>query len=656
MAKSAIINVAILGDAKKLNKALAGAEKRVGKFSGKVGKSMKAVSAGFAGLGVAGVGAVLKFGQEFEKVERTLRVGTGATGDALQGLIDITQNLATRVPAGFEEISTAVADVNTRLGLTGSDLEAFSEQMLNLSRITGSDLQGNISGVTRVLGDWGDMAGTAGDAADFLFTVAQSTGIAFGTLSDQLVQYGAPMRQLGFSFDEAAALLGKFEKEGVNAELVMGSMRQALGKMAREGEPAIETFQRVTEQIKLAGSASEANAIALDLFGARAGPDMAAAVREGRFQLDDFFETMAGGGDKINAAAAETQTLSEKFTLLKNRVAVAAAPAIGRAFDGLVDAFDSIGPAYERVSEWFRDVTNSERFQAFQRTTARIFDAIEESARVLARFFQRFVQPIIVAATLGVVSVFRKLWDVVSEVAGLIEALFRGDMEDVWKHFKNLAVAAVDLVVDVFIRLPYRIGKAARGLVSELGGMVWKFQTYLVDKVVGIVQAMPGKIIELLAAVGSDIIEAGKQLGGWILDGILDALKGLGSKILDLLPGGGLFGKLFQSTSAVKQRLPKPTLASAAGFPRAEGGLMRGAQFETGPGGMSRLVSAGTSAALAGREGELFHATVDLGALASSQGNITVNVAGSVTTETELVETIRTGLIKSQQSGRQLVI
>ena len=214
MAKSAIINVAILGDAKKLNKALAGAEKRVGKFSGKVGKSMKAVSAGFAGLGVAGVGAVLKFGQEFEKVERTLRVGTGATGDALQGLIDITQNLATRVPAGFEEISTAVADVNTRLGLTGSDLEAFSEQMLNLSRITGSDLQGNISGVTRVLGDWGDMAGTAGDAADFLFTVAQSTGIAFGTLSDQLVQYGAPMRQLGFSFDEAAALLGKFEKEG----------------------------------------------------------------------------------------------------------------------------------------------------------------------------------------------------------------------------------------------------------------------------------------------------------------------------------------------------------------------------------------------------------------------------------------------------------
>ncbi len=659
MAKSAVINVAILGDAKKLNKALKGAEKRVGKFSGAVGKSMKAAAAGFAGLGVAGAGAVLKFGQEFEQVERTLRVGTGATGEALEGLIDITKNLATKVPAGFEEVSTAVADINTRLGLGGKELESFSEQMLNLSRITGSDLQGNISSVSRVLGDWGDMAGTAGGAADYLFSIAQSTGIEFGQLSDQLVQFGAPMRQLGFDFQEAAALLGKFEKEGVNAELVMGSMRQALGKMAKEGEPAIETFRRVTQEIKDAGSASEANAIALELFGARAGPDMAAAVREGRFELDDYFEIMDGGGDRINKAAAETTTLSEKFTLLKNRVAVAAAPAISKAFDGLVTAFDSIGPAYERVSEWFRDVTNSDRFQTFARTVARIFTGIADAAKVLADFFEKYVLPITKAAVAGIVSVFQNLWDVIAEVAGLIQALFRGDMTDVWHHFKNLAVEAVDLVVDVFVRLPYRIGKAARGLVSELGGLVWKFSHYLADKVVALVQALPGKVMELLGAVAADLVEGGKKLAGWLLDGLIAGLKGIGDAILGTLPGWlrgllGLDGKQKQTAAATKKLRAVDTTASS---------VPRGSYWEFDPSTLSDvLVDPGDTGLTAGMRvsgpGGIADAVRNDQLVQAAGGGTTVNinVSGSVVTEGELVETVRTGLIKSQQSGRQLVL
>ena len=36
--------------------------------------------------------------------------------------------------------------------------------------------------------------------------------------------------------------------------------------------------------------------------------------------------------------------------------------------------------------------------------------------------------------------------------------------------------------------------------------------------------------------------------------------------------------------------------------------------------------------------------------------NVVVNVAGSVTSEGDLVENIRQGLLKSQQSGKQLVL
>ena len=90
-----------------------------------MGKAAKiggaAIAAGFA----AGAAGIVKMGSTFESVERTLRVGTGATGEALEGLKDITKNLAKNVPADFKDIGTAVADINTRLGLTGKDLDSL---------------------------------------------------------------------------------------------------------------------------------------------------------------------------------------------------------------------------------------------------------------------------------------------------------------------------------------------------------------------------------------------------------------------------------------------------------------------------------------------------------------------------------------------------
>ena len=380
--------VRIAGDTSLFKKSIKGVNSSL-KGMGKAAKiGGAAIAAGFA----AGAAGIVKMGSTFESVERTLRVGTGATGQALEGLKDITKSLAKNVPADFKDIGTAVADINTRLGLTGKDLESFSEQMLNLSRITGTDLQGNIKAATRVLGDWGDQAGTAESAADKLFTVAQMTGIEFSKLSADLVTYGAPLRQVGFTFEQSALMIGKFEKEGVNAELVLGSLRQALGKMAREGEPAIETFQRTTEEIKNAGDASTANRLALELFGARAGPDMAAAIREGRFELDEYFEQMNSGGDTINAATSETETLSEKMTLLKNRVMMTLAPVVEKAFEQITKAFQKVMPVVENMVQRFKDFTETERFAKIKKIATDAIKAIRNAIEMVIEKFREFIK------------------------------------------------------------------------------------------------------------------------------------------------------------------------------------------------------------------------------------------------------------------------
>ncbi len=114
------------------------------------------------------------------------------------------------------------------------------------------------------MGDWGVAADDATVTMDKLFQAQQLTGASMQTIARASVQYGAVMRQMGFTLDECIALFGKWEQEGVNAELVMGSLRIAAAEFAREGVPLAEGLRAVQEQIRNTTDASEALNIAID--------------------------------------------------------------------------------------------------------------------------------------------------------------------------------------------------------------------------------------------------------------------------------------------------------------------------------------------------------------------------------------------------------
>lgn len=320
------------------------------------GKAALAAGAVAAGGAVVAGKAFISAGRDWDNATDAIRIGTGATGRALKGLEADFKSVVKGVPSDMASVSTAIADLNTRLGLSGRPLRDLSTQFLNLSRITGTEVSANIASMTRVFGDWDVATEKQASTLDSLFRASQSTGAGIDKLAEQVVQFGAPLRQLGFTFEESIGLLGKFEKEGVNAELVMGSMRIALGKMAQGGEPAVETFKRIIEEIKGAGSASEANRLAIELFGARAGPDMAAAVREGRFEIGALLETIRGGEDTINKATADTDGFDESWLRFKNNLAAEVGPAAAKFLDDLVLGLEELSLVFdsnkEASTEW----------------------------------------------------------------------------------------------------------------------------------------------------------------------------------------------------------------------------------------------------------------------------------------------------------------
>lgn len=352
------IKVNFIGDAKNLIGEAQKAEGALGKF-GKVALGFGAAAAGaFVGAGVG----LFKLGESFDKQFDKIRVGTGATGEALHGLEGSFKNVLKNVPTDFDSAGTAIADLNTRLGLTGKPLEDLAGQFINLSRITKTDVKTNVDNLTRVFGDWGIATDKQAKSLDKVYRASQASGIGLEDLSSSVVQFGAPLRNLGFSFDDSLALLSQFNKTGVNTETVFAGLKAGVGKLAKAGEDVPATFKRVVKEITELGPGSEATAKAIELFGQRAGPDLADAIAGGKFELDGMLAAITGGSDTINGAAKDTESFGEKWQRIKNRVLVGLQPIAAKVFDGLGKLMDKLGPVmdklgpkFERLAAWLNE-------------------------------------------------------------------------------------------------------------------------------------------------------------------------------------------------------------------------------------------------------------------------------------------------------------
>lgn len=335
----------------KLSKNLEATSKKMGDIGKNL--SMK-ITAPMIAMG----GSLMKIANDFDNGMKIIRAGTGATGEALDELGNSMRNVLKDVPESVEAVSQTMADLNTRTGLTGEALEEMTKKMLDLSRISGDDINSLVQSSTRLFGDWSIATEEQTEKLDYLWKVSQNTGIGVDQLNNKMVQFGAPLRQLGFEFEEIAVLFGDWEKNGVNAELVMGSMRQGLAYFAREGIEAKKGIRDVIEEIENLESGTEATARAMEVFGARAGADMAASIREGRFEIEDLIKTVNASEETIEAAAFETMTLGEQFAMIKNKAMIGMEPAgkilLSLAKEHLPQAIAGV----EKFANWVQNLSD----------------------------------------------------------------------------------------------------------------------------------------------------------------------------------------------------------------------------------------------------------------------------------------------------------
>lgn len=342
------VKVKFNGDARGVDRAADQASSSVTRFGSKVDKISVGILAATAAIGAG----LITMGGKFDDAEDTIALTTGAMGGKLDGLMQDFRAVAAVVPSTFEEVSTVVGDLNQRLGLTGTGLQKLAEQELRLAQITGQDVGSTVALTTRLFGDWSIATADQSKTLDTLFRASQATGAGVGTLAQTVVQFGAPLRQLGFGLDESLVLLGKWEKEGVNTELVLGGLKKALGTFAKAGKDPVKALQELIKALAGAKTTMDANKIAVAALGVKAGPDFAAAVREGRFNYQDLLTTVQTGQTTIVDAAKGTDDWKESLDTLKNEALIAVEPLTKDLFNFLGDTGV---PALKGIVEWTKN-------------------------------------------------------------------------------------------------------------------------------------------------------------------------------------------------------------------------------------------------------------------------------------------------------------
>lgn len=345
-----------------LGKAIESAQKKIS------GLNVKALAVGAAvggiavaiGKAVVEAGKYLKdLGSQFDEAADAIRIGTGATGDALDGLLDDFDEVYKSVPTTMEDASKAIADYNTRLGLTGSQLQEISKQALQVSDMLGDDLGGVIEESSQAFQQWNIDADDMSGAMDYIFKVSQSTGMGFTDLMSNMQKFGPQLQEMGYSFETASALMGQLDKAGVNTEEVLSAMKRSVGALAKEGISASDGLAMYYEQIKNAGTAAEAASIASEIFGTRAGSTMAAAIRDGALAVGDLTENLMENGETIAGAAEDTYDFAERLQIMKQGLEVALKPMANTVFDGLNKFMPVLQKLMEQIAPVISDAVEA---------------------------------------------------------------------------------------------------------------------------------------------------------------------------------------------------------------------------------------------------------------------------------------------------------
>tara|TARA_R100001463_G_scaffold5857_2_gene19824 strand:+ start:445 stop:2169 length:1725 start_codon:yes stop_codon:yes gene_type:complete len=467
--KKTNVNVAITGDAKKFRKALKQSENDLGKFEKIGGKAFGALKTAGIGMAISVGTAFIKAGLDFQKMEKVLIQGTGASGEALKDLKEQATDVMKTVPESAETIANTIADVNTHLGLTGDELEDTSKLFLDFARVAEVDVSDAVGALDAQLTQFGLSASDSEEVLGDLLRISQATGVPMDKLLAQMETFGPIFANANFSAEETAAILGQLEQGGVDLTRVGPALNKFFRDAAKNGKKPQKALQDTVKAIENATSTTEALNIATAAFGAEGAQRMVSVIQSGNFDLKEFNGLLGEGTGIVDEQAEATATLSDKFNVLKNKVLAELGPVAVKIMDQLMVAMDALIPVIDDIVKGIKDFFQSEAWAFISEQIGKMIDEI--------------------------VAKVSYMWEQIKLVVDLIKAVFEGDFSEAWEIVKDIAGNMLDEgkrlganllngIMDGLEAVGGAVLALADGLAEAFVNAVkWTFNTFVIDPV-----------------------------------------------------------------------------------------------------------------------------------------------------------------------------
>lgn len=237
---------------------------------------IKAVTAVLAGAtALMARGAV-----ELENLQARIMSETGATVDEADAIADSVNRISGKYRMALDVVGDIAIRVKRDLGLVGAEADAATDRISAFARVTGRGAEA-VSELDDILDAYELSASDLADVQDRLLTQWQRTGGDMGEMLSGLAAMAPQLKAFNLGWEDGIAILGLANDSGIATQDMLRGLNTAIGKV----EPGT-TFDDILARLSAIPDDGERAREAIELFGARAGPKLANAIKPGVDSLD----------------------------------------------------------------------------------------------------------------------------------------------------------------------------------------------------------------------------------------------------------------------------------------------------------------------------------------------------------------------------------
>lgn len=404
-------------------------------FTSNIGTTLKVgVAAAAAAAGTAIV-AMCKSGidnaRDLDKQMSLFQAHTGATGEETGRVKDIVKDLYKVNEDSYEDLAKTAEAMRTQMQMSADDIGKYAQNYLDYAKVTGQADDEAVVRVAEIGKAWKLTADENVGLMDKMLVAQQKYGLSVTDSQNALTNLAPSFQALGMDVNDAMSYLSMFSMAGVDTATATTAFTKALNKVKspQELRKLMTDIQNCNDPLKRAQMASE-------LFGTKAGPQLAQALSDGTISLDDFQAAMNGATGAVStASAAYDNNFDTRLALL------------GKKFSGMATEIgEKLLPIAEKMLSWVEA-----HMPEIEATISTVFDAVGS----VVEYFTANILPPLTDAFNAVWSIVQACWPaieaIISGTIGIIQgllsglaALLTGDWSGAWNALKDACGAAWD--------------------------------------------------------------------------------------------------------------------------------------------------------------------------------------------------------------------